>query len=64
MAFYEHIYLYTDGGSKGNPGPGSIGVVVYDRMNTLLYEFSACIGHCTNNQTGLSRTNKRSRPVC
>jgi ribonuclease HI len=50
MAFYDHIYLYSDGGSKGNPGPGSIGVVIYDGKNTLLYEFSACIGHCTNNQ--------------
>ncbi|MEN6615144.1 MAG: ribonuclease HI family protein [Syntrophorhabdus sp.] len=51
MAFFDQIHLYTDGGSKGNPGPGSIGVVIYDVNNNLLYEFSECIGHCTNNQS-------------
>ena len=50
MPYYEQINLFTDGGSKGNPGPGSIGVVVCDGNNNLLYEYSECIGHCTNNQ--------------
>lgn len=50
MAFFEHICLYTDGGSKGNPGSGAIGVVICDGDNNLLYEHSACIGYCTNNQ--------------
>jgi len=50
MGFIERINVYTDGGSKGNPGAGSIGVVVCDGDNNLLYEFSECIGHCTNNQ--------------
>ena len=50
MAYFGQINLYTDGGSKGNPGHGSIGVVICDATNNLLYEFSECIGHCTNNQ--------------
>jgi ribonuclease HI len=50
MAYFEHINLFTDGGCKGNPGPGSIGVVICDGNNNLLYEYSECIGHCTNNQ--------------
>jgi ribonuclease HI len=50
MAYFEHINLFTDGGSKGNPGPGSIGIVICDGNNNLLYEYSECIGHCTNNQ--------------
>lgn len=50
MAYFEQINLFTDGGSKGNPGPGSIGIVLCDGNNTLLYEYSECIGHCTNNQ--------------
>lgn len=50
MAIFNHILLYTDGGSKGNPGPGSIGIVICDDNNTLLCEYSECIGHCTNNQ--------------
>jgi ribonuclease HI len=50
MAYYDHIFLFTDGGSKGNPGPGSIGIIICDASNNLLYEYSECIGHCTNNQ--------------
>lgn len=50
MAYFEQINLFTDGGSKGNPGPGSIGIVVCDGNNSVLYEYSECIGHCTNNQ--------------
>ncbi len=50
MPYFDKINLYPDGGSKGNPGPGSIGVVICDGNNNLLYEFSECIGHCTNNQ--------------
>lgn len=50
MAYIQHINLFTDGGCKGNPGPGSIGIVVCDGNNNLLYEYSECIGHCTNNQ--------------
>jgi len=48
--YYDHVYLFSDGGSKGNPGPGSIGVIIRDGSNKVLYEFSECIGHCTNNQ--------------
>jgi ribonuclease HI len=50
MTSFNVIQLYTDGGSRQNPGPGSIGIVIYDGSNRLLYEFSECIGHCTNNQ--------------
>lgn len=51
MAYFDQINLYTDGGCKGNPGPGSIGIVICDGSNKLLYEYSECIGHCTNNQS-------------
>jgi ribonuclease HI len=50
MAKFDRICLFTDGGSKGNPGPGSIGVVICDGSEDVVYEFSECIGHCTNNQ--------------
>lgn len=50
MAKYDQILVYSDGGCKGNPGPGSIGVVVCDDKNRRLYSYSECIGECTNNQ--------------
>lgn len=50
MAFIGKVHVYTDGGSKGNPGAGSIGVVICSAENKIIREFSECIGHCTNNQ--------------
>lgn len=41
--------LYTDGGSRGNPGPSAIGGVIYDG-NTIIKQFNECIGITTNNQ--------------
>ncbi len=42
--------LRTDGASRGNPGPGAIGVVLEDEDGTVLEEIGACIGTTTNNQ--------------
>ena len=43
-------YLYTDGGSRGNPGPGAIGIVIENSNNEIIYEQSRYIGTCTNNE--------------
>ncbi|MCX6736843.1 MAG: ribonuclease HI family protein [Candidatus Parcubacteria bacterium] len=37
------IKVYADGGSRGNPGPAAIGVVVGEK------EYAQCIGKATNN---------------
>ncbi len=42
--------LYTDGGARGNPGPGAIGVVLENDKGEVVYELSKCIGECTNNE--------------
>ena len=44
------INLYTDGGCRGNPGPGAIGIVICDGGSAVLHEHAECIGHTTNNQ--------------
>jgi len=44
------VNLFTDGGCRGNPGPGAIGIVIFDSANNLLYEHSECIGNTTNNR--------------
>lgn len=44
------LVINTDGGSRGNPGPGAIGVVIKSAEGTLLKEFGRFIGHVTNNQ--------------
>lgn len=42
--------LYTDGGSRGNPGPAAIGYVLCDSQNTPVLEGYQTIGSTTNNQ--------------
>ena len=45
----EHITIFTDGGSRGNPGPAAIGVYVVDTNDTVVLEHKATIGNATNN---------------
>jgi len=45
----EEIYIYTDGGSRGNPGPAAIGVVILNKNKKLLKEFGQYLGEKTNN---------------
>src|SRR5689334_20433947 len=45
---FSLINLFTDGGCRGNPGPGAIGIVIFDSARNLLYAHSECIGHTTN----------------
>ncbi|MFC1722242.1 ribonuclease HI family protein [Patescibacteria group bacterium] len=42
--------LYTDGGSRGNPGPGAIGIVLINGAGEVIYEMAKYIGECTNNE--------------
>ncbi len=53
------VTIFTDGGSRGNPGPAAIGVVVYpgvvsptakEEPPIALYEHSATMGIATNNE--------------
>jgi probable phosphoglycerate mutase len=43
------ITAYTDGGSRGNPGPAGYGVRIEDAHGTLIEELHASIGITTNN---------------
>jgi ribonuclease HI len=44
-----HI-LNTDGGARGNPGPGAAGIVLRDVGGNILREQGYFLGHCTNNE--------------
>ena len=44
------ITIYTDGGSRGNPGPSAVGVVV-SKENQIIKTYSEFIGEATNNET-------------
>src|SRR3989344_4888587 len=42
--------LYTDGGSRGNPGPSAIGYVILDTDDNIIVKKSKYLGITTNNQ--------------
>jgi len=44
------IVIYTDGGSRGNPGPAAIGVIITDAKGRVLKEYAQKIGRATNNE--------------
>ncbi len=44
------IIIYTDGGSRGNPGPAAIGVVFCNEKGQLIKEYSEYLGEATNNE--------------
>lgn len=43
------LYIHTDGGARGNPGPSAVGVVVQDENAKVLHKFGKRIGETTNN---------------
>ena len=52
------VSIYTDGGSRGNPGPSGFGVVVYDENKKVIEEISKFIGTKTNNEAEYSALNE------
>ena len=44
------ISVYTDGGSRGNPGISGFGVVIYDDQHHIINKISRFIGVKTNNE--------------
>lgn len=45
----DTITIFTDGGSRGNPGPAAIGAQIVDAEGKVLKEVSEKIGNATNN---------------
>lgn len=46
----KKIIIYTDGGSRGNPGPAAIGVVIENSKEEIIKKYSEPIGEATNNE--------------
>lgn len=50
MIKIEKIIVYTDGGSRGNPGPAGVGVVISNSKDKVIKKYSQDIGEKTNNE--------------
>ncbi|SRR6266496_5651855 len=46
----KEVVVYTDGGSRGNPGPSASGFVIFSSEGELLFEGGKYLGITTNNQ--------------
>jgi len=44
------LIIYTDGGSRGNPGPAGIGVVICDEKGKAIKKYGEAVGEKTNNE--------------
>jgi len=45
----KNLFVFTDGGARGNPGPAAIGFVVKDSHGKVLVKLGKFIGRATNN---------------
>lgn len=46
----QKIIAYTDGGSRGNPGPAALGVVIADEKGRSIKTYGRALGEKTNNE--------------
>lgn len=46
----KRMVIFTDGASRGNPGPAAIGVTIKDEQGRFITSISQRIGRATNNQ--------------
>lgn len=46
---YRELTVFTDGGSRGNPGSAAVGVLICDDKGQELQRHSKYIGRATNN---------------
>lgn len=46
---YEKVVVYSDGASRGNPGPASAGWVICDLDGNIIARDGTCLGRQTNN---------------
>ena len=50
MRNYTHLTIYTDGASRGNPGPAAAGIhIVDDTTKQTVEDFGVALGIATNN---------------
>lgn len=43
------LHIYIDGACKGNPGPGGIGIALFNSKQKLLKQYCQFLPFCTNN---------------
>lgn len=47
----KRMFVYTDGGARGNPGPSAIGIIILDENEQIVETYREYVGIKTNNET-------------
>ena len=50
MEKHSKYLIHTDGGSRGNPGPAAVGVVIKKSGGGMKHEYGEFLGRATNNE--------------
>jgi ribonuclease HI len=50
VIMHKKVLIFTDGGSRSNPGPAAIGVLILDEKSKFLAEAGEYVGIATNNE--------------
>ena len=50
MSTVKNVFVFIDGGSRGNPGPAGCGAVITDEHGKVLKKLKKYLGVTTNNQ--------------
>ncbi len=45
----KHLYIYTDGASRGNPGEAGAGIIIYNEAGGIIRKTKKYLGNTTNN---------------
>ena len=62
----EKIIIYTDGGSRGNPGPAAASFILTDTSGNQLQARAFFLGRATNNTaeyTGLTKALRSAKQI-
>lgn len=46
----QKLIIHTDGGSRGNPGPSAIGIVIKNEKGDVIKKYGEFLGEKTNNE--------------
>ena len=60
----KEVLIHTDGASRGNPGPASLGLIVYDKKGVVIYEEAEALGKQTNNYAEYSAVLRALKLCC
>ena len=64
ISWPKKVFIYTDGASRGNPGPCSLGLQIFDKNQSLIYEESRYLEDKNTNNFAEYKAVLRALDLC